>query len=97
MTTAPNEGGSPVSQRMNENLTALMFRSGWLQKDVAAAIGISAPSVSRKMKRLNDWTLPEVEAIAAAMSVEVAELLGDLPDFDVWRARRDSNPKPSDP
>lgn len=94
MTTAPSEDGSPVSRRMNENLTALMFRMSWLQKDVAGAVGISAPSVGRKMRGLNDWTLPEAERLAAATHVTVPELLGDLPAYDVWLPRLDSNQQP---
>jgi transcriptional regulator with XRE-family HTH domain len=87
----------PLVQRLNENVHTLLFRKGWLQKDLAAAIDVSPPSVSRKLKNLNDWTVPEVSAIAEETHVEVAELLGNLPDFDTWRARRDSNSQPSDP
>ena len=92
--TAPQ---SPLIRGTNENISALMFRMGWRQADVSRAIGISPPSVGRKMRNQSDWTLPELEAIADAMSVSLPELLGDLPDWEVWRARRDSNPKPSDP
>ncbi|WP_414991200.1 helix-turn-helix domain-containing protein [Aeromicrobium sp.] len=94
-----------------------MFRMGWKQKDLAEAAHMTGASVSRKLKGLYDWTLPEVARLSGIFHVEVGELLGEIPPFEVWesrkrntpglltegveggdtRARRDSNPKPSDP
>lgn len=96
MTVAHEPDMTPVTRRLNENVTTLLFRMGWHRKDLAAAIGTSGASISRKLNGQNDWTIPEVEQMASALNVEVGQLLGELPDFNVWRARRDSNPRPSD-
>lgn len=95
MTIALNEF-QDVNRQVCENVTALMFRLGWKQQDMAAAIGINAVRFSRRLHGAGEWTASELQALAAVSSISVDELMGDLPSFDVWRARRDSNPKPSD-
>ncbi len=90
------KGGS-LNQRVSENVTTMLFRLGWKQKDLAQAMGTTGATISRKLKNLTEWSLTDIELMAPIMTVEVSELLGDLPPFDVWRACRDSNPKPSDP
>ena len=97
MTADINAEFGHVNRTVAENVTTLLFRMGIKQKALAMDSGIAYATFNRKMNGIGDWTLREAVAIAAVTSVEVPELLGDLPDFDTWRARRDSNPKPSDP
>ncbi|WP_415004161.1 helix-turn-helix domain-containing protein [Aeromicrobium sp.] len=102
---------------MSENIATILFRLHWSQRDLAISTGINRSTLSRKMGGAGEWSLSEVEDIAAATFVTPNELIGDLPSYEVWaarmteapagvagasavlpqRARRDSNPKPSDP
>ncbi len=97
MTIDTTPGPDPLVQQVGENVTTLMFRMGWSQTAAAAAWGMSQPSLSRKRRGDNEWTLGELAAITATTYVELPELLSVLPSFDVWCARRDSNSQPSDP
>lgn len=88
---------SELNRRVSENLTTMLFRMGWQQKDLAPALGITPTTIGRKLKGRNDWTIPEIERAAPTLYLSVGELLTELPDWEEWRARRDSNSQPSDP
>lgn len=82
----------------------LMRRQGMTQSELAQHLHIDQASVSKKLYGRRTWTLDELLAAAMALDVPVTDLLpGD--DYapvlvgrgrEVSRARRDSNPQPSD-
>lgn len=84
-----------VESRISENIAALCRRAGTNQTRLAGEVGLTVASMSRKMAG-GPWLYTEVVALAAALGVTPEELAGQLPDREEWRARRDSNPKPSD-
>lgn len=85
-----------INRRVGENVTTLLYRMGWTQRDLGAASGVHRATLGRKMRGAGDWSVVECAAIAAVTYAEVGEVLGNLPDWDEWCARRDSNPQPSD-
>jgi hypothetical protein len=83
-----------VEAQISENIAALCHRAGTNQTRVAGAIGLTVASMSRKMAG-GPWLYSEVVTIAELLGVTAEELAGTLPSREEWRARRDSNPKPS--
>lgn len=68
---------------------SLMFRHRQKQSDLAAIIGTSVPSVSRKLRGINAFTISDLYAIGRAYDVDPADFLRKLP-------RLDSNQQPFD-
>lgn len=81
-------------------------------RELAARSGVHATSLSQKLHGKRRWYLNEVADIADALETTVAYLIGETDDssrsvagvdavewaeFQLWRARRDSNSQPSDP
>lgn len=65
---------------------------------VAESLGRSRQWLQNKLAGRNGWTVEDVERVGAQLGVDPAVLM----TTDWWpevmvRARRDSNPKPSDP
>lgn len=87
MTIEPTEQIDTLNRAVCENVTTLIFRSGWKQKDLAHAAHWNAGTLSRKLKGLSEWTTGEIETLTRVFAVSAAELLGDLPSFDEWVAR----------
>lgn len=97
-----------LSARVARRARGLAAENGLSQAAIAAALGTSQQNVSRRMSGQIAFTLDELEALAGALGTSLPYLLGLTdsrnphpggPDggLDVGRARRDSNPKPSDP
>lgn len=70
------------------NIRAEAARRGLTQSDIARRLGMAQSSISRRWGGSQSWTFELVD--------EVAAVLGLRPE-DLLRARRDSNPQPSDP
>ncbi len=84
-----------MEAQISENIAALCRRAGTNQTRLAGEVGLTVASMSRKMAG-GPWHYAEVVAIAELLGVTPEELAGTIPDRETWRARRDSNPKPSD-
>lgn len=95
-----------------DRIAALVWSKGLTRADLADALGVGGPSLSQKMHGKRRWYLEEVMALASALGTTVAYLTGETDDpstdlaavdavewaeFQLWRARRDSNSQPSDP
>ena len=83
-----------------EHINTLMHRARVSGRQVAAATGISQPTISRKL-RGGAWSISEVVALCGYFGVTLDEMTTGLPTRDEWEARdlrgcRDSNPRPSD-
>jgi len=101
-------GERPLHERVAANIRAEMARHGVTQAHVAALLGITQQSVSAKRGGRTPITLDELEIIAPLFGMTPDELLRGYrnprpggPDGGLSvaaeRARRDSNPQPSDP
>ena len=102
----PSWGPAPLTELVSGEIKALMGRHDVTQMMLAAWLGLPQSSVSARLKGQARWTLPEIEKVAQGFGVHPAQLMGGYaegprPDPDeglpIKRARRDSNPKPSDP
>ena len=84
-------------------------RRGLTQKDLTRAIGMSTATMSARWNGLRPWALDELAEVAEVLGCSVPELItGDVALIrrtpaggshrgGPLRARRDSNPQPSDP
>ena len=102
----PGRDVKALPARVSEEIKALMGRYGISQVELAAWLGFDQAGVSQRLRGKTEWKLTEVERVAEAFGQHPAVLLGGYspdgrPDPDdgvpILRARRDSNPKPSDP
>jgi transcriptional regulator with XRE-family HTH domain len=57
------------------NIRAEMARNGLTQRDLAALLGLSQPTVSARLRGRTDFTVSEVRAIARWLGVPVAVLI----------------------
>jgi len=80
--------GTRYVQIVASNIRAELARNGWSQEDLAEKLGINRVTLNRRLRGQLPWSLEQLDAAASALDVPLAELL---------RARRDSNPQPSDP
>ena len=58
-----------------------MALRGYLQRDLAATLGLSQTSVSEKLGGAYDWRLSELRRIAAWLQIDIADLVSAAPDF----------------
>lgn len=86
-----------------ENIATTLHRAHMRQRQLAVAVGVSQPTLSRRMLGAQPWLLWEVQTIADYFGLTLTEITTDLPTRDEWQVRwdelcacRDSNPKPSD-
>ena len=95
----------PLHERVAATVRAEMARYGITQVRMAELLGITQQSISRKRSGKTPYTLNELEIIAPLFGMTPDELLrgsrsprpvGPDEGLDL-RARRDSNPQPSDP
>lgn len=75
-----------LDNELGVNVNSHMFRRRMTQTQLGRLLGMTQTSLSKKMHGERKWTLQEVYDVAAALGVDVAELL----------PRRDSNLQPSD-
>lgn len=80
----PNDAHLSLGERIGKRIRSARVESGRTQRDVAEAVGIGAPHVS-KMEAGREIPSPELlNRIAAYFGVHPADLTGDL---DIARAR----------
>jgi transcriptional regulator with XRE-family HTH domain len=70
-----NEWGANMG--FKENVEALLSRSHWSQRKLAAAAGISSGRVSQILANPTSPTLATVAKIAAAFGLDVADMVRD--------------------
>ena len=95
----------PLRERVAANVRAELARYGMQQVRVAQALGVTQQAVSQKLSGRRPLTLDDIEVIAALVDMTPDELLrgsrsprpGGPDEGLALRARRDSNPQPSDP
>lgn len=88
--------GTRYAAIVANNIRAELARNGWSQEELASKLGINRVTLNRRLRGQLPWTLEQLDQAAAAVGVPLAELLRVYPD-NAERARRDSNPQPSDP
>jgi sugar phosphate isomerase/epimerase len=102
----PERDTAPLSGRVSEEIRALMGRYGVSQVALSQWVGFDQAGLSQRLRGKTEWKVSEIERVAQAFGVHPATLMGGYatgpnlgPDggVPVLRARRDSNPKPSDP
>lgn len=104
MTSLPNIEGDVASSRVSHGVQVLMAYAGIRHaKDLALRISMTQQTLSRRLSGQQGWMFHEVVAVAAYFGVTLDEMLNGLPTLEEWtdrqlqlRARRDSNPQPSD-
>lgn len=96
-TTAAAAEDSAVERQIRENMNTLMMRERLSERRLADKVGIHRAALNRRMLGDVGFLYFEVRTIARFFDVTLDELEGQLPSYDEWRARRDSNPQPSDP
>lgn len=103
MTAHPFEADAGLDRLVSENVNTLLLRARMSRRALAlSAGGLSHAALNRKITGETPWALSEAARVASALEVTLLELTTDLPSYEEWqarwdlRARRDSNPKPSD-
>lgn len=88
-----------VSAVIGERVHTLMWRRRIEQRTVSAALGMTQPALSRKLRGQRLWSVEELVEVAAYLGVPVTDLLPAevASSGDIRRARQDSNLQPSDP
>lgn len=76
-----------LTARVAENIRVQAAIRGWNQSDLARAVGMNQRTVNERWWGGRQWQLEDLERVSRALGVDPADLL---------RARRDSNPQPSD-
>lgn len=90
-----------------ENVRAEAARRGFSQVALGRALGLGQNQVARRWRGVTPWTLDEVGEVAEVLGVTVQDLVTDFVGQSrtptggshrggLPRARRDSNPQPSD-
>ena len=87
MTTESMAREASLNRNVCENVTTLIFRMGWKQRDLAKAAHWNGGTLSRKLRGHSEWTTGEIQTLVGIFAVSPAELLGDLPAFEEWQAR----------
>ena len=59
----------PVNQRVGLNISLIMRMRGVSQTELAARLGVTQSSVSRRLTGLSPWTPDELEAAAEILNV----------------------------
>ena len=65
-----------LNDRVAIEIRALMGRYGITQTDLADVVGVSQSQVSKRLKGIVPFTLPEIETIGAFFKISPSQLLG---------------------
>lgn len=103
----PDSGGKrPLTERVSQEVKALMGRYGVSQVRLAAWLGLTQPAVSARLRGATEWKVAEIERVAEGFARHPAELMGGyatdphpdpddgLPILRVKLPRHDSNVEP---
>src|SRR4029077_430140 len=86
-----------LQERVSDNVRILAAARGTSPAAVAESMGRSRQWLQNKLSGRSGWSVDDVETISRGLDVEVAVLMSTEWWPEELRARRDSNPKPSDP
>lgn len=64
-----------IDERLATEIRVALARQRLSQSDLARALGVSAPYVTRRMRGDLSWTVSELDRIAAWLGLSVADLL----------------------
>lgn len=64
-----------MTTQAHDRIRDVIDRAGLRQADVAEALGLTQPAVSRRLNGHTDWTLGELRVVAALAGVPVADLV----------------------
>ena len=85
-----------LQTQVGDNVRIISAARGTSPSAVAEDVGKTRQWMSNKLAGRAGWSVADLEAIADVLGVEPGILLTTEWWPDVLRARRDSNPKPSD-
>ena len=63
---------------LNSTIRAEMARRGVTQAELAAALDLTQPGVSARLRGRTDWRFRELATVAEALGVSVADLLAEV-------------------
>ncbi len=86
-----------LQEQVNRNVLVLAAAAGTNASAISLRMGKSRAWLQAKLAGRNAWAVSDLEAVSEALGVEPEVLMSTdwWPD-ELLRARRDSNPKPSD-
>jgi transcriptional regulator with XRE-family HTH domain len=64
-----------LEERVRSAVAALLHAAGESQTELAAALGVSQPQVSRRQRGTAAWSLADCDALATHYGIDVLELL----------------------
>lgn len=87
-----------LQEQVSANVRLLAAARGTSPAAIAQSVGRTRQWMQAKLTGRNGWSVADVDAVSDFLGVEPGVLMSTdwWPDVLV-RARRDSNPKPSDP
>lgn len=68
----------PIGRTRHRRLRGALQSAGWEHREVADALGISATSVSNKMRGKYPWTIDEAWQIMSLLGISARDMLGLL-------------------
>ncbi len=71
-------GGATLAAVVAENIRAVTHARGWSQGELGAALGMAPVTVGDRFRQRTPWTLDELERVAEALDIEVADLVRAL-------------------
>ncbi|MVT25708.1 helix-turn-helix domain-containing protein [Nesterenkonia alkaliphila] len=79
MTIAPENIDPKIAANdlVSGEIRAWLSRRGLTQKDLASVLGLSAGSVSWRMKGKTLWAFSELVVVASWLNISIAQLLGE--------------------
>lgn len=75
--TRMDEPKYPVSALVALEVRALMGRHRVSQKELAAYLGLSQPSVSNRLNGAVEWSVDELDKVAGRFDVPITQLFAD--------------------
>ena len=85
---------APANQLTTRDIVAEAARMGYNQVRLGQMLGISQPSINKRWTGKRPWQLEELDSLATALGVSVADLV--TPTGRETRLRQDSNLQPRD-
>lgn len=58
--------------QLNSTIRAELARRGMHQRDLAALLGLSQPSVSARFSGAAEWRVSEIQAVARALGIRIS-------------------------
>ena len=74
----------PLSVKIAARVRGLAAEKNITQMQLAAALGIAQPAVSRRMRGITPWSLDELAVLGQLLDVQFAVIIGELPMATAW-------------